>query len=247
MRIAAAQFAPVAGDFDGNLARHLALVEVAASGGVDVVVFPELSLTGFEPRLAKDLVTGQDDVRLGPLQRHADVHDMIIAVGLPTAACGGIRISMIVFRPGGARLTYSKQRLHADELPYFVHGTGQVVFPAGCHTLAPAICYESLQADHAAEAARMGADVYLASVAKPAQGIGRAYAHYPIIAREHSMTVVMANSLGPCDDFVSVGGSAIWNRHGERVGSLDDQRAGLLAIDTRSGSIEAMYPPALTA
>ena len=47
----------------------------------------------------------------------------------------------------------------------------------GGHNLAPAICFESLQPEHAESAASSGADVYLASVAKSPIGVDKAYCH----------------------------------------------------------------------
>lgn len=59
--------------------------------------------------------------------------------------------------------------------------------------------------------ARLGADVYLASVAKSAAGVAQAYGHNPLIAQKHHVMIVMANCLGPCDDFIGAGRSAVWN------------------------------------
>ena len=53
MKIALAQIAPKLGDPDSNLKRHLDLVRRARSKGADLVVFPELSLTGY---MLQDLV-----------------------------------------------------------------------------------------------------------------------------------------------------------------------------------------------
>lgn len=240
MRVCAAQLKPAAGDIDSNVAKHLALIEVATSHAAEVVFFPELSLTGYEPRLAITLATHQGDPRLDVFQSLADARAIIVGVGIPTTAREGIRVSMILFQPDQGRLTYSKQQLHLDELPFFVHGEEPIVLRAGHHTLAPAICYESLQPEHAENAAKTGADIYLASVAKSDVGVARAYAHYPSIARQHSMTVLMANCLGPCDDFVGVGQSAIWNSQGKLAAKLDDQLEGLVMIDTNTGEASVL-------
>lgn len=240
MRVCAAQLKPAAGDIDSNVAKHLALIEVATSHAADLVFFPELSLTGYEPRLARILATSQSDPRLDVFQNLADARGIIVGVGIPTTAREGIRVSMIFFQPDQGRLTYSKQQLHVDELPFFVQGEEQIVLRAGPHTLAPAICYESLQPDHADNAARTGADIYLASVAKSDRGVARAYAHYPSIARQYSMMVLMANCLGPCDDFVGVGQSAIWNSQGKLAAKLDDQLEGLVMIDTTTGEASVL-------
>jgi predicted amidohydrolase len=240
MRVGAAQLRPAAGDVDGNLEKHFQLIELAISVGADVVVFPELSVTGYEPRLAAHLCIEACDPRLRVIQDLANERGITVGVGAPTNAGGGVRISMHVFAPGAACQTYSKQQLHADELPYFVVGTESVLLRVGGQAIAPAICYESLQSDHAAAAARMGANVYLASVAKSASGLSKAYCHYPEVARRHSMTVLMANSVGACGGFVSAGRSSAWNSRGEFLGALDDSRQGVVVFDSQTEEVTAL-------
>jgi predicted amidohydrolase len=139
---------------------------------------------------------------------------------------------MIVFRPEAARMVYSKQHLPADELPYFVAGEGQVTLPLDRDVVAPAICYESLLTAHCEQAVALGATVYVASVAKSAQGIVKANAHYPSIARRHSLPVLMANCVGACDDFAAAGGSAVWDAEGELLARLPSSGEGALLFDT---------------
>ena len=50
MRLALAQINPVVGDLAGNAARIVTTARNAASQGAEVVVFPELSITGYPPR-----------------------------------------------------------------------------------------------------------------------------------------------------------------------------------------------------
>ena len=52
MKVAVAQSRPVKGEFDRNMESHVELAEAAAAAGADTLVFPELSLTGYEPTLA---------------------------------------------------------------------------------------------------------------------------------------------------------------------------------------------------
>ncbi len=225
------------------------MIERAVSQRADLIFFPELSLTGYEPAFAKALATRPDDTRWDVFQALSDAYGIIIGVGLPLLSdtsvanerdanqqAPGIQIGMIFFQPRQPRVWYAKQQLHSDELPYFDPGDKQVLLQAHGHTLAPAICYESLQPDHAANAVRCGADIYLASVAKPDRGVIKAFAHYPAIAQQHSMTVLMANSIGPCDNFISAGQSAVWNNRGELVSQLNDDQEGLLLFDTAINS-----------
>jgi predicted amidohydrolase len=65
IRVALAQMAPVLGGLDANLARHLALIAEARDAGADLVVFPELGLTGYQLQdLAAEVAMRLDDPRL---------------------------------------------------------------------------------------------------------------------------------------------------------------------------------------
>ncbi|QEL15918.1 carbon-nitrogen hydrolase family protein [Limnoglobus roseus] len=240
MKVCAAQLRPISGDIAGNVEKHLELVALAADAGAKLVFFPELSLTGYEPRAAAELAIGPDDHRLDVFQAVSDARGVIIGVGLPWRIPTGVRIGMAFFQPARPRLMYAKQLLHSDELPFFVCGDRQVVLEAGGLTFAPAICYESLQPDHAVRAASAGANVYLASVAKSAAGVTKGYSHYPVVAARHAMTVLMANCLGPCDDFVAAGRSAVWNSRGDRFAELDDRTEGIVTFDTDTQEAHAV-------
>ncbi|HLG02678.1 MAG TPA: carbon-nitrogen hydrolase family protein, partial [Bacteroidia bacterium] len=218
MLLALAQLQPTPGNVDANIQKHLRMTEQAAAAGAELIVFPELSLTGYEPKLAKQLACDQHDNRFDIFQTLSDKEKITICLGMPVKSENGIHISMLIFRPGKERLIYSKQHLHTDELPYFVPGTEQVILNIDGYKIAPAICYESLLPEHAAAVAKSGADIYLSSVAKPANGVTKAYKHFPEIAKHHGMTVVMANCTGPCDNFLSVGQSAVWNNNGKLTG-----------------------------
>ena len=68
LRIALAQIAPRLGALAENLARHHALLETARGQGADLVVFPELGLTGYQLQdLASEVAIRLDDPRLGEL------------------------------------------------------------------------------------------------------------------------------------------------------------------------------------
>ncbi len=238
MKLIAAQIACTAGNVEHNLDRHVDVIEIAASLGGEVIVFPELSLTGYQPRLADVLALQAEDERLDVFQWLSDRFGMLIAVGAPIRKAGGNRIGMLVFQPQAPRTLYCKQRLHPDEFPFFLPGAGQSLFTRGESVLAPAICYESLQAEHARQAAQAGAQVYFTSVAKSQRGVDAAYAHYPLIAREHGMTVLMANCVGPADDYVAAGQSGVWNAEGALLIGADAVSEVLVVHDLGSGEGE---------
>jgi predicted amidohydrolase len=233
MRVAVVQTQPVACAVDVNAKAHETWIKKVAGRGADMVFFPELSLLGYEPKHAGHCILRADDIRLDVFQMLSHALRITIGVGLPTADGSGVR--MLVLQPNAGRIVYSKQYLHADELPYFVAGSGQVTLPAKDGVVAPAICYESLLDEHCDAAVALGATLYVASVAKSAKGIAKADAHYPTIARRHSLPVLMANCVGPCDVFEAAGCSAVWNARGERIARLPDAGEGALLLDTATG------------
>lgn len=242
MKISAAQFHPVSGDIASNVAKHLKFIELAVTQDADLIFFSELSLTGYEPHLAKSLASDKSDPRLDIFQQRSDIHNIIIGVSLPVLIGSQVQIGMIWFTPKSPCQTYAKQQLHTDELSFFVQGDKQLVLRTATNILVPAICYESLQQSHADNAAKLGADIYLASVAKSASGMTKAMLHYPTIARKYSMYVLVANCTGPCDNFISVGQSAVWNNRGELLVQMDSESEGMVMIDTVSdqASIHAL-------
>jgi len=240
VRVCLAQINPAAGDIELNVSTHVKWVGLAFKAKAELIAFPELSLTGYEPELAESLATSPDDYRLHVLQKLSNKLNIGIAAGLPVRTGEGICISLLIYQPGLPVLVYSKQMLHSDELPYFIPGQGQIIFSVKGNKIAPAICYESLQPEHAREAHRLGAGFYLASVAKSKQGIKKARLHYPDIARRYSMAVMMVNSIGYCDNFFSTGMSAIWDKYGVLSGQLDDIREGMIIYDTSTGEVETI-------
>lgn len=143
---------------------------------------------------------------------------------------------MVWFVPDAPRRVYAKQQLHVDEMSCFVPGSEQIILEVAGWRQAPALCDESLQMNHADGAARLGAEVYLASVAQPAGNLAKAMLHYPAVARRNAMDVIMANCTGPCDDFVSVGQSAVWNSRGERLAHMGSDSEGVVMLDVDSGT-----------
>jgi predicted amidohydrolase len=148
MKICIAQTRPVKGNISSNIEAHRRFIDLALTHNAKAIFFPELSLTGYEPALAKKLATTQNDDRLDIFQQISDHNHIIIGLGLPSLSDTQIRISMIIFEPNKPRQTYSKQQLHSDEFPFFDQGAEQLIIKSKCSNIAPAICYESLQTIH---------------------------------------------------------------------------------------------------
>ncbi|WP_149304368.1 carbon-nitrogen hydrolase family protein [Pareuzebyella sediminis] len=236
MRICIAQIKPQQGDIQKNIELHRKWIESAVSEQADFICFPELSLTGYEPTLARQLATDQNDTRLEILQQISQQKNIDIAVGLPIKRASKIYIGMVIFHANRPKETYLKQRLHADELPFFMAGKEQLLLSINDTLIAPAICYESLLFEHAENAKNLGAQMYLASVAKSEKGIKKAYSHFPKVAAKHSLPILMSNCVGACDNFTSAGQSAIWGAEGSLKKSLGTHTEGILIFDTQTSA-----------
>lgn len=231
MKICMVQTRPVKGDVGQNVAAHERFVALAADNGAEIIIFPELSLTGYEPTLAAGLAMGVDDPRLAGLQGLSDGRGVTIGAGLPLAMGTGVAIAMVLFQPQQPRRTYGKQYLHGDEVPFFVPGEGFPVLQTAVSPLALAICYELSIPAHAETAHRHGAGVYVASVSKSAAGVVPAGERLAAIARQYGMPVLMANNVGPSDDFVGGGKTAVWNREGMLLEQLDSTSEGFIIYE----------------
>lgn len=234
MKICLAQTRPVKGDVQSNIERHKIMIDLAVSDGAEMIIFPELSITGYEPELAKELATTENDDRFDDFQKISDANQITIGIGAPLKQNAGISISMIFFQPQLARTVYSKKYLHADEEAFFVSVQSSIGLIGGEARIAPAICYELMVPEHSAAASENGAKIYLTSVANTAQGVERATASLSAIAEKYAMTALMANCVGRCDNFVSAGSSAVWNDKGLLVGQLNDTSEGILTFDTET-------------
>src|SRR4030088_1104557 len=99
--LAAAQTIPKRGDVEANLEGHIRLIHAAAEGQAQVLVFPELSLTGYELDLADDLAFSDSDPRLASLVEVASSCSMILIVGAPVRIGTRLHIGAFIVFPDG--------------------------------------------------------------------------------------------------------------------------------------------------
>jgi predicted amidohydrolase len=214
MKITLVQIEAIPGNVEKNIEKHLRFIERAAAHQPDLIAFPELSLTGYEPELAGALATDENDARLQVFRDWSKRNQVSIAVGLPLRAPEGIYIGMLIFHPDGNLQVYRKQMLHEDEKPFFIAGKTQILLEIKGVKVAPAICYEAFQEPHLLRCLDLGADVYLASVSKHFQGLRQAYDFIREKAQKHALPIIMVNSVGYCDNFLSAGGTSAWASNG---------------------------------
>jgi predicted amidohydrolase len=216
--IAAAQSTSVPGDIPQNLERHLRFATLASDHAVHLLVFPELSLTGYEPGLAQSNTVSPDDPRLDALKGLAQKAHMTIVVGAPTMSQDQeLHIGALALLSDGSVSTYSKQYLHKGEEGTFAPGPGGHTFEVGGAIVALAICADTSHPEHAAAARLRRASLYAAGALISENGYQADAALLEKYARDYRMTVLMANHGGPTGGWVPAGRSAIWSKDGNLV------------------------------
>jgi predicted amidohydrolase len=231
MKICVAQTNPIKGDIQRNIENHKKLIVKAVAQKADLIIFPELSLTGYEPTLAKELAITKEDIRLTDFQILSNENEITIGVGAPTKSDSGTCISMILFQPNKPREIYSKKYLHADEEPFFVSGDNFPCLIIKETKIAFAICYEISIDKHIEDAFKNGATIYIASVAKFESGIEKALQRLTHIASKYKMTVLMSNCVGISDGHHCAGKTSSWNSKGVLINQLNDKEEDILIVD----------------
>jgi len=164
LTIAVAQPSCVSYDVAVNAVTHAATVRSASAR---VVVFPELSLTGYE--LDAPAIT-VEDAQLGPIVEACAETGSLALVGAPVRGnAGRSHIAMMAIDGSGATVTYHKMWLGTAESNRFAPGSKPAVLDVDGWRLGLAICKDTGIPQHASDTAALGIDAYVASTAKSAQ------------------------------------------------------------------------------
>ena len=214
-----------------SIRSHVEAAERAAADGCELVLFPELSLTGYGLSAIAMHALDPGSPVMADLSQASVEHSISIAVGVPLLSMrGGAEIGLVVFQPDGSRCDYAKQLLHPEEKPFFVPGDRHLTVSIAAHHVGFGICYEALQPTHGAGAIERGATIYAASVAKHSNGMEEARRYLASFAKSNRIPTVVVNAVGPSEGFVCSGGSAAWSADGDLLGELLSEE-GTLVVD----------------
>ncbi|MDQ6478161.1 carbon-nitrogen hydrolase family protein [Dyadobacter sp. LHD-138] len=232
MTIAAAQTIPKRNNIPTNLADHIRLSNLAADHGAKLIVFPEMSITGYERELAKSLAFVPEDERLAALRALSQAKDIVILAGAPILLVTDLHIGMFVLRPGFPDMVYTKQFLHDGEEKYFTPGINtDLQFGLGNEIVSLAICADITNPIHPARASALDTSLYIASIFYTPSGIDEGLSDLQSYAKELSMNVLMSNFGGPSYDYLSAGESTFWTNSGELAGRFAGTGEGLLIMN----------------
>ena len=234
--IAAAQIASVRGDVAANVAQHAAAISAAAAAGVSVVVFPELSLTGYEPDMSASLAFTDDDARLEPLRRLVVDHHLTTMIGAPIRTEDKPAIGAFILGPDGARRVYRKMHLGSSEIPFFSPGTEPVVLEVGAYRIGASICADSSQHSHAETYYGLGARIYAAGVFLTDAWYVTDAPRLQAFAADFGMLTVMANQADSIGTYRSVGRSTVWSPGGSLLVQAEGAEEALIIAKDKNGA-----------
>ncbi|MEV6966190.1 carbon-nitrogen hydrolase family protein [Hamadaea sp. NPDC051192] len=234
--VAAAQPTCVAHDVAANALAHAGLVRAAAAR---VVVFPEMSLTGYE---FDAVPVAPDDPRLAPIVAACAETGTVALIGAPVAASDATAVSphaaasgpggsawpsgvaakhigVLAIDGDGARVAYRKMFLGGAEPEHFVPGDAAAVLEVDGWRLGLAVCKDTGVAEHAARTCDLGIDAYVAGALDGEHEIAVQDERARRTATTYGVWVVTASFAGSTgagyDD--AAGRSRIWNPAGSVV------------------------------
>jgi NAD+ synthetase len=262
MRIAIAQVNPTVGDLAGNRALVERAAERAVGEGADLVVLPELVLTGYPPMdlLLRDgfvddqlreldallPASQQVAIALGAVLRAPDARpNQLWNAGVVLA--GGERVAE---RPKSLLPTYDV----FDEKRYFARAERReaVKLPGLEPTLGVAVCEDTwveqieYDVDPVSELQWLGARIVLNPSASPWHA-GKARERRAMLsklARERGVAIVFANQVGGNDELIFDGGSCAIDASGRVVASLPLFETGFTTVELDAdGSVSPEVEP----
>nr|WP_303803350.1 carbon-nitrogen hydrolase family protein [Snodgrassella alvi] len=227
--ITVAQFNPISGDVESNINKHIALIKLAINENVDVIIFPELSLTGYELYLSKNLGFDRKDKRLSVFQNLSDQYKIIIIVDAPILnEVGGVEIGLFIICPYTTTTYYSKMHLHEGETKFFSPGKREIIFDCKGTFIGLAICADITKDTHPYNLANKGASIYLCSMLITSNGYDEVTKILRDYAIKHELVVAMANFSGDTGGWKATGMSAIWNSNGDLLAKATEMLILLL-------------------
>jgi predicted amidohydrolase len=235
MILAAAQTKPTRGNIEANLLDHYCLIELAVQNKAQLIVFPELSISGYEREDAEKLVFKKDDSRLDHLRKLAVENNIIIVAGAPIQIENEMFIGEFIISPDNSVSIYTKQFLHEAEDEFFESSFNyNPMITIENKNVSFAICADIDNPLHAENASKRETDIYIASIFFSPNGIPNAYRDLQNYAQNHKMNVLMSNFSGESWGYPSAGQSAFWNNKGELVGQMNDSDSGLLLVENQN-------------
>ena len=237
MRLALAQINTVVGDLDGNVARILGRLGEARDAGADLVLFPELAITGYPP---EDLLFRPGFLReaRGAVEKvAAETSDIAALVGVPwldrdlangCAICAG----------GEIKAVYPKRFLPNygvfDEVRYFQPGREMFLLRLGEALVGPTVCEDIWQPGPPATDLALAGAHLIANISASPFHVGKGLEREEMLitrARDNACWVALVNAVGGQDELIFDGHSVVIDEEGEVIARAPSFEEALLVVD----------------
>jgi len=221
LRIVVAQLNLLVGDVGGNAARIIEVIrELAAGGQTDLVVFPELALSGYPPEDLLFHAGFREQIGSALAEIAAASEGLSVLLGYPEYQGGHIFNAAALCADGELRANYRKQCLPNysvfDEQRYFTPGSDTLVVDIKGVQVGIAICEDIWESGPSAALAAAGASLIVTLNGSPFElnKQDRREALLAERARETGLPVLYANLVGGQDELVFDGGSCLVDASG---------------------------------
>ena len=259
MRIALGQINTTVGDLKGNVDRMVEAARRAASGGARLVVFPELSLTGYPPRdlVEKPSFIERAEQQLARLAGETAGLNLALVCGYVGRSEGaaGKRVTNCAVLLEGGRVVFQQNKMLLptydvfDEARYFRPAERQMLCELDGRRMALTICEDAwndkqfwerrlYQRDPVEELAAAGAELLVSINASPYHMGKRALRReiFAATARRFHLPVVYVNQVGGDDQLVFDGSSFAMDAEARLIASAASFREDLVFVDTGAGT-----------
>ena len=217
LKVACVQFKPVLGNVKRNLETIANYIQKGKEERIDIMVFPELCVQGYDPKLVETKAEAQNGNSFQFLSEASKFSGIYLVVGLAERSKDKLFNSSVLFYPDGKFGVYRKVHLWSTEAKVFTHGNNYPVFDTEFGKIAMWICYDTRFPEVARIFALKGARIALV----PTAWLARDIEHWKLSvcsrALDNFMYVCGADQILLADYHQSQGASIIVNPHGQII------------------------------
>ena len=221
LRIVMAQLNMLVGDVSSNVEKiRLAADRARDEFKADVIVFPELAITGYPPEdlllrpgLHLRILKGLEQLKLS-------IQGITAIIGLPLQASGSLYNAAVVLQDGQVSAVYHKQLLPNysvfDEKRYFAPGQDACVVDIKGVPVGIVLCEDIWMPDPVQQSKEAGARLMIIPNASPYH-VGRQVEREAMMRQritESGMPMIYVNLVGGQDELVFDGGSFVMDAQG---------------------------------
>jgi NAD+ synthase (glutamine-hydrolysing) len=243
MRLALVQMNTTVGDLDGNRRKILERLREAQAQGADLVLFPELAVTGYPP---EDLLLRPGFIRAA----EASLHEIAAAVRGTVALVGAphydrdLYNACAVCADGRVQAIYHKRFLPNygvfDEDRYFAPGRDEILLRIGGALVGPTVCEDVWQPGPPATDLALGGAELIANISASPFHVGKDREREAMLvtrARDNACLLALCNAVGGQDELIFDGHSVVIDDEGEVLARAPGFEEALLVVDVEPSEV----------